>query len=250
MECNRIKDAEENLGETEVREAYLAKAEFFKRLGDREKTLELYEATEKKTVAVGQKMDLVFSILRLGLFYLDFDLLAKNLQKQKNLLNEGGDWERKNRLKVYEAVTLMATRNFKQAAELLLESIATFTTNELMSYNTFVFYTVLTALTSLDRPVLKAKVVDAPEVLAVIKEIPKLSELLHSFYNCDYGEFFRAFAEVSDAVKDDRYLHAHYRYFMREARIVAYTQFLESYKSVTLQSMAQAFGISEELLDT
>ena len=233
-----------------MREAYLAKAEFYKRLGDREKALELYETTEKKTVAIGQKMDLVFSTLRLGLFYLDFDLLAKNLQKQKSLLNEGGDWERKNRLKVYEAVTLMATRNFKQAAELLLESIATFTTNELMSYNTFVFYTVLTALTSLERPVLKTKVVDAPEVLAVIKEIPKLSELLYSFYNCDYSEFFRAFAEISDAVKNDRYLHAHYRYFMREARIVAYTQFLESYKSVTLQSMAQAFGVSEELLDT
>jgi 26S proteasome regulatory subunit N7 len=37
---------------------------------------------------------------------------------------------------------------------------------------------------------------------------------------------------------------------MHQVRVVAYTQFLESYKSVTLQSMATAFGMSPEFLDT
>ena len=36
---------------------------------------------------------------------------------------------------------------------------------------------------------------------------------------------------------------------MREMRLVAYTQFLDSYKSVTLQSMASAFGVRPEFLD-
>ena len=44
------------------------------------------------------------------------------------LCEEGGDWERKNRLKVYEALFALATRDFKRGAELFLDSIATFTT--------------------------------------------------------------------------------------------------------------------------
>lgn len=52
----------------------------------------------------------------------------------------------------------MATRNFKKAATLLLESISTFTTYELFSYDTFIFYTVLTSIISLDRVSLKQKV--------------------------------------------------------------------------------------------
>jgi 26S proteasome regulatory subunit N7 len=36
---------------------------------------------------------------------------------------------------------------------------------------------------------------------------------------------------------------------MREVRSVAYSQFLESYKSVTMDAMAKAFGVSVSFLD-
>lgn len=36
---------------------------------------------------------------------------------------------------------------------------------------------------------------------------------------------------------------------MRELRVLVYAQFLESYKSVRLASMAQAFGVSIDFLD-
>ena len=75
-----------------------------------------------------------------------------------SLFEEGGDWERKNRLKVYEGLYCMATRNFKKAASLFLDSISTFTTYELFPYDTFIFYTVLTSVISLDRVSLKQKV--------------------------------------------------------------------------------------------
>lgn len=32
-------------------------------------------------------------------------------------------------------------------------------------------------------------------------------------------------------------------------RIVAYSQFLESYKTVTIKSMAEAFGVSPDFID-
>ncbi|CAL9156181.1 unnamed protein product [Musa hybrid cultivar] len=246
---DKIADAEENLGESEVREAHLAKSLFFIRIGDKEKALEQLKITEGKTVAVGQKMDLVFHTLQLGFFYMDFNLISKSIDKAKKLFEEGGDWERKNRLKVYEGLYCMSTRNFKKAANLFLDSISTFTTYELFSYDTFVFYTVLTSIISLDRVSLKQKVVDAPEILTVIGKIPHLSEFLNSLYDCQYKSFFSAFSGITEQIKLDRYLQPHFRYYMREVRTVVYSQFLESYKSVTMEAMATAFGVSVDFID-
>ncbi|GLT29077.1 hypothetical protein SLA2020_039650 [Shorea laevis] len=245
----KIADAEENLGESEVREAHLAKSLYYIQIGDKEKALEQLKVTESKTVAVGQKMDLVFYTLQIGFFYMDFDLISKSIDKAKNLFEEGGDWERKNRLKVYEGLYCMATRNFKKAANLFLDSISTFTTYELFPYDTFIFYTVLTSIISLDRVSLKQKVVDAPEILTVIGKIPDLSEFLNSLYDCQYKSFFSAFAGLTEQIKLDRYLHPHFRFYMREVRTVVYSQFLESYKSVTIEAMAKAFGVTVEFID-
>uniref|UniRef100_A0A061SAG0 26S proteasome regulatory subunit RPN7 n=1 Tax=Tetraselmis sp. GSL018 TaxID=582737 RepID=A0A061SAG0_9CHLO len=245
----KIKDAEENLGESEVREAMLARANFLAKIGDKDGAMEAFKATEEKTVAMGLRMDLVFSILRIQVFHGEWHGVKASIDKAKRLFEEGGDWERKNRLKVYESLYLMATRNFKQAAELFLDSLATFTTYELFTYNTFIFYTVLTSMISLDRVSLKKKVVDAPEVLTVIDQIPNLAEFLNSLYNCKYKELFQAFARIADQVQADMYLNPHFNYYIREIRVLAYTQFLESYKSVTLQSMAESFGVSVGFLD-
>ncbi|KAK8943422.1 26S proteasome non-ATPase regulatory subunit 6 [Platanthera guangdongensis] len=245
----KIADAEENLGESEVREAHLAKSLYFIRIGDKEKALEQLKVTESKTVAVGQKMDLVFYTLQIGFFLMDFDLISRSLDKAKNLFEEGGDWERKNRLKVYEGLYCMSTRNFKRAADLFLDSISTFTTYELFPYDIFIFYTVLTSIISLDRVSLKEKVVDAPEILAVIGKIPHLSEFLNSLHECQYKSFFIAFSGLTEQIKLDRYLQPHFRYYMREVRTVVYSQFLESYKSVTMEAMASAFGVSVDFID-
>ena len=52
--------------------------------------------------------------------------MKQQIDKAKKLCEEGGDWERKNRLKVYEALFFMGTRDFKKAGELFLDSTATF----------------------------------------------------------------------------------------------------------------------------
>ncbi|XP_024387361.1 26S proteasome non-ATPase regulatory subunit 6 homolog [Physcomitrium patens] len=246
---DKIADAEENLGESEVREALLAKALFYIRIGDKENSLEQLKVTEAKTVAVGQKMDLVFHTLRLGFFHLDFNLISRNIDKAKSLFADGGDWERKNRLKVYEGLYCLATRNFKQAATLFLDSISTFTTYELFSYDIFIFYSVLTSIISLDRVALRQKVVDAPEILSIIGKINHLSDFLNALYECRYQTMFVAFAGLTEQIRLDRYLLPHFRFYMREVRSVAYTQFLESYKSVTMEAMAKAFGVSVNFLD-
>lgn len=98
-------------------------------------------------------------------------------------------------------------------------------------------------------PTLKSKVIDAPEVLSAILNIPHLSEFLHSFYDSNYRKFFQSLAQILDRLKRDRYLAQHARYFCREMRIRAYSQLLESYRSVQMSSMADAFGVSVEFLD-
>ena len=106
------------------------------------------------------------------------------------LIEQGGDWDRRNRLKVYEAVYLISIRDFKTASSLFLDTLATFTSTELMEYKDFVRYAVLTAALTLNRTEFKQKVVLSPEVLEVLHEIPHLSDYVNSFYNCNYAKFF------------------------------------------------------------
>jgi len=186
-----------------------------------------------------------------------------------SLVEEGGDWDRRNRLKVYEGIYLLSIRDFSTAVNLLLDSLATFTSTELMDYKDFVRYTVLAACFALQRPDMKKKVLNAPEILEVSHEIPHLEDYMTALYNGEYAKFFtalggylddlfRAFfkltlgrfaAAIEQSLKLDRFLAAHYRFYVREMRIIAYAQLLESYRSLTIESMAHSFGVTEEFID-
>lgn len=75
-----------------------------------------------------------------------------------SLIEEGGDWDRRNRLKVYRGLYAMQTRDFKTAAVNFFEAMSTFTSTELMDYRTFVKYAVFCCMVALPRSDLKAKV--------------------------------------------------------------------------------------------
>ena len=50
-------------------------------------------------------------------------------------------------------------------------------------------------------------------------------------------------------VQRDRYLASHASHYLRSIRVVTYSQFLESYQSVQMSTMAEKFGVSEEFID-
>jgi len=103
------------------------------------------------------------------------------------LAQEGGDWDRRNRLKVYKALSKMLLRDIKVAANLLIDCIATFSCNELCSYSDFVVYAILTNILHLPRPDLKEKIIDGPEILSVSKDIPtvvSVCEILCKSLHC------------------------------------------------------------------
>lgn len=245
-----VEECREKHGESEIREAMAAKAQFLASIGDKDAAVSQYRLTETKTVGVGPKLDVCFAVLELAMFDDEVALIHAQIEKAHKLLEEGGDWERRNKLKVYEAVYFMRLRQFEKAAKLLQESVATFTCTELMTYQRFISYTVVLSLVSCDRPTLKAKVIDSPEIIQVIHELPGAEKLMSSLYQCSYRKFFEALADVSDDIAADRYLHQHYLYYLREMRLKAYTQFLEPYKSVSLASMATSCGLSVEFLDS
>ncbi len=65
---------------------------------------------------------------RLAILYEDWVDVKQLLARAKVVCDAGGDWEHKNKLKVYQAVFAMYCRDLKRAAELFLDAIATFTT--------------------------------------------------------------------------------------------------------------------------
>jgi len=245
-----IKDAEENLGESELREALLKKAEFFAVIGDKKEAIEAVRKTNEKTVGLGNRMDLVFLQIRIGMFFMDHDIIKANIEKAKEMLEEGGDWDRRNRLKVYEGLYAMSVRDFKKSANLFLDGVSTFTSYELMDYVKFVEYTVHISMLALDRSDLHSKVIKGSEILEVMHQIPEVNQYLFSLYNCQYSQFFQCLSRVEGILKEDRYMAPHYAFYVREMKIKAYAQLLESYRSLTLKYMADAFGVSEEYMDS
>lgn len=62
----------------------------------------------------------------------------------------------------------MTLRSYGLAAPLLLDSLSTFTSYELCSYSSLVLYSVLAGSLALKRVDFKSKVVDAPEIKAIL----------------------------------------------------------------------------------
>ena len=138
------------------------------RTNQQDKAIAAYEAVFENTGILGTKIDLVLAIIRIGLFFGDKVLVKKSVERATNLVEGGGDWDRRNRLKAYSGLHYLTVRAYNQAAPLLLDSLSTFTSYELCSYSSLIIYAVLAGSVSLKRVDFKAKVVDSPEIKAIL----------------------------------------------------------------------------------
>jgi 26S proteasome regulatory subunit N7 len=142
-----------------------------------------------------------------------------------------------------------------------------------MDYDSFVTVTVLTCMVWMERVDIKKKVgpslerirddsrleltrprssqiINSPEIRQVFPTQPILEEFTTSLYNCEYAKFFKSLAAVETTfLLPSRILAPHARYYVREMRIRSYAQLLESYRSLTLESMCRAFGVGPEFMD-
>jgi len=278
-----IADAKEKHGVVELGAAIMNKAQYLGSVGDKDGAVQAFATIPEKALSTGGKADVAMSCARLGLIHGDkkcvgastrpkrlgslsttfahslsphipplatfFRLTTERLGEAKTLNDKGGDWDRRNRLKVYDGLLALSNRDFKRAGESLLDSVSTFTALELMTFEQYMFYTVLVALKTLERPVLKKKIIESSDVIGALGAEPLLSSLANSFYYGRYAEFLSALINIYPRLCADRFFAPHASWYLREMRVAAYVQFLDSYKSVTLGGMAEAFGVGTAFLD-
>jgi 26S proteasome regulatory subunit N7 len=248
-----------------------------------DKAIEAYEAAIAKTAGLASRIDLRLSIVRVHFFHGNLKAVAAAIATAKALIDQGGDWDRRNRCKVYQGLHAIAVRDFKLGATLFLDTLSTFTALELIDYTDFVALCVIAGTFACDRKDLKKKVrfsvggyivkthfprVDpriarshrinagaaAPQRLHRLPLQLQLLALLHRI-RCVRTLFPRptltkVAAEVEEHhLQTSNLLAIHTRFYVREMRIKAYAQFLESYRSVTLSSLGHAFGVSEDFVD-
>ncbi len=101
----------------------------------------------------------------------------------------------------------------------------------------------------LPRTEIKSKIIDGPEIRSVKEDVAVAFKLVNALYDCDYKAYLYAMVEVEAVLITDRFLQPHSGFIMRELHVLGYKQFLDSYKSVTLDSMAKSFGVSVDFLD-
>ena len=226
------------------------KAEFYCfELKDHVKAEETFREAYKLTGGASKKMEILFEILLMNIEKEDIENMKKDIDDCHKLIEDGADWDKKNKLKIFEGVYCMMIRDFKKASDLFVSSIATFTAVEVMDFKDFVFYATVLGLLTQDRKRIKKDIIHSPDILAVNRDIPHLKTFSESFYNCDYRTFFRSYIEICTQVSKDRFLGPHSQYYTKEMRLVSYKQYLESFKSVTIDNMASAFGVSADFID-
>jgi 26S proteasome regulatory subunit N7 len=201
----------------------------------------------QKTVGTGARIDYMLEMIRMNLRNSDITAAREWTDKAGSELSKGGDWERKNKLNVYRGVIYLFRRDFKAASDLFIKSLATFC--DLLTFRDFVFYTVITSLVSQDRVVIKTKILESPEILSVVSEVPFLYAVVIGLYECRYKEFLENFTSLIDEIKVDGFLNKHLGYITKNLRMIAYKQFMMAYRSITLHSMAQTFGVTMEFLE-
>eukprot|EP00981_Chlorochromonas_danica_P011803 scaffold4280_cov169-Ochromonas_danica.AAC.2 len=197
----KIEDATKNAGDTEVIEGYFSKAKYEAQIGDfaaAKATFDLLLAKPK--IVTGKKIDAHMEKAKIALFNLNSADLKAAITEAKALNETGGDWDRRNRLKIYEALYLLHVRDVREAAKLLQDCTATFTCTEICSYQTFILYLVATSIITLDRNALRKQVIKDPHVITTIRELPIAQKVLHGIYDCNYKVFFEAVGLPSTVV--------------------------------------------------
>ncbi|GMI22960.1 hypothetical protein TeGR_g2300, partial [Tetraparma gracilis] len=164
---DKLESLEKDSGDSDVQDAVLAVADFHLRALEFEAADErLDQVLAMKKVSASAKVNALLSKIRSRLWRRvpATDLLAEC----EALLQTGGDWDKRNRVKVYKSLSLALTRDYADAAPLLLSCVKTFSCEECVGYEHFVKLTVVLNMLGLTRPEIKKDLVDSPEIISDI----------------------------------------------------------------------------------
>lgn len=246
----KIAATEADQGDLEIRDAMLEKAELYNEVKDYENYRVWVNKALGKTVGNSKKLELTIMILNTYWIERNFEQFERSLDDCRKLTDESLDWEKKNKLAIYNGIHQILKRQMADAATCLIACVDTFNSQEIMSFKELVKYAVILGLLELPRKEVREKLVQNAEINSVLNETPLLKKFVQTIYGMQYRQFFSVLIELNDQVlTQDVLLSRHRQFLLKRARIVIYSLFLESYKTVRLDKMAQSLGVSVEFLD-
>lgn len=243
-----IDDAKKLLDETELRKAYLKKAEYYISIGDKENAVCSFVQVFDLDASIGEKIEIVFHLMRIGFFFMDVPLIKNYLEVGQIFEENEVNWESINRFKVYEALYCILIRNFKTASDIILDAIITFITNELIDYRKFVSYGIYASIVTLPRKQLIEKM-SSPEILEVLNSDTNLKKICFAVCNCSYNDIFLHMARLEQILQEDYFFHSHYGFYISEMKFVIYSQCSNPYKTVSFDYLANTLGVTPEYIE-
>ncbi|CAG9832803.1 unnamed protein product [Diabrotica balteata] len=230
-------------------ELYLNKANYLCKIGDKENAIKVLSHAYDQSFSLKNKLDNVFFCIRIGFFFMDFKLIESNVEKAEKLTEEDTDWHSRNCFKIFKAIYSLVVRNFKSASQLLVDAISTFVCTEIITYEQFIKYTLISSVLTLSRNETKQRLIQNADMQQALQADNTFREYLYSLYNCDYKVFFQRLADIEVFMKQDMFLNPHYKSYVREMKIKAYDQLLSTYISVNLSYMSEQFGVCEDYIE-
>ncbi len=181
------------------------------------------------------------------LYWMYYEDAAKALDP----IESATGWDQKNRMRVFKAYFLISSRRFDEATPLLLDALTTFSEPDFVPFVDVACMAIICGLLSLGRPEMQRRLVRSPEINEIQADMePCFKNMLLSFYNCRYSEFFVALADCQSVLCSHWLLGQHARVIVRDLRVRAYSQALRPYSSVTLTALAKAFGVSSKFVES
>lgn len=222
-------------------------AEYYAQIVDLKNCDPCMKALMKNDSSLSLQVDIYLCKIRLALILKNKKMLEENILAANDVCHRGCDWDRRNKFKTYDALFKMMRIKFSEAALLFCESLPSFDSEEVISYNDTVIYLIFTGLLSFDRVKLKAAILECSDVLEAKQDIAM--ELAISLYECQYDIYLRKLHNFIMLIEEDPFIGRFANYFCKEMKLRAYKQLLESYQCLSLQCMADTFKISEVYLE-
>lgn len=245
----RLSKFEEDDGETPV---WQDRLEYLCAIGDKETAITLATSKhEDSTLTTNRRLEAIFALFRIAYFHgCNVKEMAKAINKAHELVDRGGDWRSRNKLKAYEAIYCLSVRDYAHAAEFFIDCVSTFESYELVDFGTIIQYCVLACALALERHALQAALRrQGAAVQALRCRFPELRELVESLHECRYADFMKSLAWVETQICTDPVFHPHYHHYVREMRVKAYVQLLRAYRSLSLKNIADTFGVTREFIE-
>lgn len=218
---------------------------YYYEIGDKSNAVDTYKSCLEYKMSLNLKMDIWMYILDVYLFHQSQIEFGQTLKIVQKMVDENGDWEHRNRLNVfflfyyyyiqiYLGVYGMMNGDYEKVANLYAKAIPTFTTFSVFSFNDLIRYAIVTGIMHLSRSSIKQYLVSVSDVEIALFEMPVLKQLLYSFDECRYHDFFLSLLDLEGILLSDPYLRPNASKIIGVLRLKAYQQFLDSFKWYSL----------------